>query len=67
MVSATRPIVDNTGLMTQEFRSFINLMPQQGNGVPTHDAPNGVSYTDLDGTTGTRLYSSQGGGSWILV
>ena len=66
-ISKTRPIIDSNGLMTQEMRTFVFSLPQTGNGVPIHDAPEGVLYTDLDASTGLRLYSSQGSGTWILT
>lgn len=38
-----------------------------GNGAPGHTAPRGSLYTRLDGSTGSTLYVSQGGGSWNAV
>ena len=64
----TRPIIEND-LMTQEFQKWtreVSGLIYTGNGVPDFNAVEGSLYTDLDGTTGARLYS-MGAEAWILV
>ena len=73
--SPNRSIVDNQRLQTQEMRTWmqtINDMTMKvGNGSPEGvvTAIEGASYTDLDATTGSRIYSKNGSGNtgWILV
>jgi hypothetical protein len=38
-----------------------------GTGAPASTQPNGSLYSRTDGTTGTRLYVSSGGGTWLPV
>lgn len=38
-----------------------------GTGAPSATQPNGSMYSRGDGTTGTRLYVSSGGGTWLPV
>jgi hypothetical protein len=38
-----------------------------GSGAPSATQPNGSLYSRSDGTTGSRLYVSQGGGTWAGV
>ena len=78
--SATRSIVDASGLQTQEMRTWVKVITNRaliiGTGSPEGvvEALQGSSYMDDTGTAGSVLYvkrdSNTGGDTalgWILV
>ena len=78
--SPTRSIVDDSGLQTQEMRTWVKVITNRaliiGTGSPEGaiDALQGSSYMDDSGSTGSILYVKRdsnigGDGSfgWILV
>jgi hypothetical protein len=62
---STAPLVFGSGGAVKEAMGNANI--NSGLGAPTLNLPNGSLYQRLDGTTGSRLYVSQGGGVWAAV
>ena len=76
----TRPIVNSSGVLTQEARSFFRIITERsriiGEGSPEGviSAIQGADYLDTTGSTGALLYVKQkdeiGGDTskgWVLV
>lgn len=76
----TRPIVDKSGVLTQEARQFFNTLSSApvliGSGSPEGviEANQGALYVDIDATTGSILYVKKQGSissdvsqGWVLV
>ena len=61
-LSSNRPIIDENGFQTKEFRLWINQVTNNGlivgNGSPNGviEASQGAEYADLSGTTGSIKY-----------
>lgn len=75
-----RPIVDDSGLMTQEFRTWVQTINNRsliiGSGSPESviESPVGAEYMDELGTAGTIKYIKQKADilgdkskGWVLV
>lgn len=71
------PVADAGGEVTSQWRGFFNAlftrtggglgMIASGPGVPTFVAPIGFIFSRTDGTIGSTLYVSAGGGAWNAV
>ena len=79
-LTSTRPVLEESGETGQELRSWAQLLTDRaliiGTGSPETvvAAPQGASYMDDAGTTGTLLYLKRDGDiagdttkGWILV